>query len=57
MTAKALVIGIDEYKGRPLTSAVNDALAFRATLINLGLVPEAGITMLRRGPRPSPAKI
>ena len=38
MNTAAVVIGIDDYKGRPLTSAVNDALQFRRALIDLGLV-------------------
>lgn len=46
MKTAALVIGIDDYKGRPLTSAVNDAMAFRSALLEHALVPEADIRLL-----------
>jgi hypothetical protein len=46
MTIAALIIGIDEYAHAPLTSAVNDALAFRRALIDLDLVPQTNIQLL-----------
>jgi hypothetical protein len=46
METAAVVIGIDDYKGRPLTSGVNDALAFRKALIEHGLVSEGKIKLL-----------
>jgi hypothetical protein len=46
MRTAAIIIGIDEYVSRPLTSAVNDATAFRQALLDLGLVEEQHITML-----------
>lgn len=44
--ARALVIGINDYAKQPLTSAVNDAVAFRRTLIDLQLVDDANIVLL-----------
>src|SRR5450756_1004931 len=46
MTSKALLVGIDDYAGHPLTSAVHDALAFKSSLIALGVAAEADITLL-----------
>ena len=46
METAAIIIGIDEYAHQPLTSAVNDAKAFRQALIDLNLVGERNITML-----------
>lgn len=46
MSAAAVIIGIDDYASQPLTSCVNDALAFRRALLELGLVDQDGITLL-----------
>jgi hypothetical protein len=46
MAARALVVGIDAYSFQPLTSAVNDARAFANTLLELGLVTQAELTLL-----------
>ncbi len=46
MTARAVIIGIDDYASMPLTTAVNDAVAFRAALLKHGLVAAADITLL-----------
>ncbi|UCC86207.1 MAG: caspase family protein, partial [Anaerolineales bacterium] len=46
MRTAAVIIGIDEYVNRPLTSAVNDARAFRQALLDLNLTEEPHITML-----------
>jgi hypothetical protein len=46
MDARAIVIGIDQYAGDPLTSAVRDAQAFRDSLIGLGLVQAKHIDFL-----------
>lgn len=46
MRSAALIIGVDEYAGRPLTSAVNDAVAFRETLLELGMVGTDQVTLL-----------
>ncbi|MDQ6941607.1 MAG: caspase family protein, partial [Candidatus Eremiobacteraeota bacterium] len=43
---RALIVGIDDYETQKLTSAVNDAVAFRSALIDLGLVAPADITFL-----------
>jgi hypothetical protein len=43
---KALVIGIDDYKGEnALSSAVNDALAFRDRIVALGLVAAGDVAL------------
>jgi hypothetical protein len=47
MDARAIVIGIDQYAGNSLTSAVHDAEAFRDSLIKLGLVQPEHIAFLR----------
>ena len=47
MTSAALIVGIDAYKTQPLTSAVRDAESFRDVLIELGLVAEQDIRLLR----------
>jgi hypothetical protein len=44
--ARALIVGVNDYPLQRLTSAVNDALAFRQALINLRLVESANITLL-----------
>lgn len=46
MSAVAVVVGIDAYRGQPLTSAVRDALAFRDALLRLGLVDVGSVTLL-----------
>ncbi|WP_147451034.1 caspase family protein [Corallococcus llansteffanensis] len=46
MKTRALVVGIDDYRFQPLTSAVNDAQAFARALATLGLVAPADITLL-----------
>ena len=53
--AKALLIGIDGYKLNPLTSAVNDALAFQKQLLDLGLVAPADVTLFTSPPQPGGA--
>ena len=50
MNRVAVIIGIDDYAGRPLTSAVNDALAFRKCLIDHRLVAEDKIDLLTSPP-------
>jgi caspase domain-containing protein len=52
MNAYAVVIGVDEYKVQPLTSAVRDALKFRAALLELELVRETDVTLLTSPPQP-----
>ena len=46
MNAVAVVVGINDYRDQPLTSAVADALAFRDALTGLGLVDQASIRLL-----------
>jgi hypothetical protein len=46
VNAVAIVVGINDYRDQPLTSAVPDALAFRDALIDLGLVDQASVTLL-----------
>jgi hypothetical protein len=46
MSAIAVIVGVDEYAQQPLTSAVNDALAFRDELVSLGLVQPAEVRLL-----------
>ncbi len=46
MNSAAVVIGIDDYATKPLTTSVRDALAFRQSLIDLHLVPQAKIHLL-----------
>jgi Caspase domain len=45
MTARAIVIGINDYPGQPLTNAVDDAIRFRDALIELGLVDEGEVAL------------
>lgn len=45
MTARAVIIGIDDYAFKPLTTAVNDALAFQAALLKHKLVAAADVTL------------
>lgn len=52
---KALVIGIDEYKQSPLSSAVHDALAFQKQLVDLGLVATADIALFTSPAQPGGA--
>src|SRR5262249_22071102 len=46
MRSVALVIGIDAYSFRPLTSAVADAESFKREIVDLGLVRDADVTLL-----------
>jgi len=46
VSAAALVIGIDEYATHPLSSAANDARAFKSALIDLGLVDKKNIFLM-----------
>jgi hypothetical protein len=46
MHTRAIIIGIDRYAGRPLTSAVRDAETFRDRLVGLGLVRAEHIVFL-----------
>ena len=46
MNSTALVIGIDDYAFGALTSAVNDALAFAETLLELDLVEPVNLMLL-----------
>jgi hypothetical protein len=46
MKAVAIIVGINDYRDQPLTSAVADALAFRDALTSLGLVDPDSITLL-----------
>ena len=46
MKSAALIIGVDEIADRPLTSAVNDAMAFREALLELDMVAENQVTLL-----------
>ncbi len=46
MTTAAVIVGIDDYRLEPLTSAVRDAVAFRDVLIELKLAPAANIRLL-----------
>jgi uncharacterized caspase-like protein len=45
-TSVAIVVGIDDYVQQPLTSAVGDARAFAAALVELRLVRESDLTLL-----------
>lgn len=42
----AVIVGIDNYPNQPLTSAVNDANAFRQALLDLGLVKKDDISLI-----------
>jgi hypothetical protein len=46
LKSAAVVIGIDNYTNQPLSSSVNDALAFQKSLLELGLVKQEDITLL-----------
>ena len=46
MSARAIIVGIDEYATQPLTSAVSDAKAFAETLVKLRLVEQSEIVLL-----------
>ncbi len=46
MNAVAIVVGINDYRDQPLTSAVPDALAYRDALVGLGLVDPASVRLL-----------
>jgi len=46
MQTAAIIVGIDHYATKPLTSAVNDALAFRDALIAHQIVDPQGIVLL-----------
>jgi Caspase domain len=52
MNAYAVIIGIDDYRVSPLTSAVRDALSFRDALLELGLVHDSDVTLLTSPPHP-----
>src|SRR3989337_1230655 len=45
MSSNAIIVGIDAYAERPLSSAVNDARMFRRRLIEFGLVAETDIQL------------
>ncbi len=45
MTSAAVIVGVNAYTSKPLTSAVNDADEFRKALIKYGLVGEKEIQM------------
>lgn len=45
MPSRAIIVGIDGYAERPLSSAVNDALAFRRKLLELKLVAEGDVQL------------
>jgi hypothetical protein len=57
LSAIAVIAGIDDYGFRPLSSAVNDAVAFRDALLELGLVAPHEVVLLtsptRDGARPA----
>jgi len=42
----AVIIGIDDYRAWPLSSAVNDALAFRDKLVDSGLIEARAVRLL-----------
>lgn len=46
MNSVAIIIGIDDYAHKPLSSAVNDARAFRQALLDLQLVSPSRITLM-----------
>jgi len=46
MPSAAVIVGIDNYKNNPLSSAVNDALAFQRALLDLKLVEAGNITLI-----------
>lgn len=43
---KALLISIGDYEQNPLSSALNDAFAFRHELVKVGLVAQSDIGLL-----------
>jgi peptidoglycan hydrolase-like protein with peptidoglycan-binding domain len=43
MSKRCMIIGVDGYEFKPLTSAVNDALAFSKKLLNTGIFAESEI--------------
>jgi hypothetical protein len=45
VSTAAIVVGVDDYAENPLTSAVNDAMAFGSALSSLDLVPAADVRM------------
>lgn len=46
MNVTAIVVGVNAYERVPLTSAVNDAVAFRRSLIDLSLARPEEVTLL-----------
>jgi hypothetical protein len=46
MNSAAVIVGIDSYQHQPLTSAVNDAVAFRDTVVDLGLIDAADVEII-----------
>lgn len=50
MRSAAVIVGIDRYAQYPLTSCVNDAVAFRDALVRLGLVAAADTRILTSPP-------
>lgn len=50
MRSAAVIVGIDRYAQYPLTSCVNDGVAFRDALVRLGLVAAADTTILTSPP-------
>lgn len=48
----AVIIGIDDYRAWPLSSAVNDALAFRDKLVAQGLVEASAVRLLTSPAQP-----
>ncbi|MBV9743165.1 MAG: caspase family protein [Acidobacteriia bacterium] len=48
---KALIIGIDDYKQNPLSSAVNDAVAFRDEIITSGIAKDTEIELFTSPPQ------
>jgi hypothetical protein len=46
LKSAAVIIGIDNYAFKPLSSAVNDAREFQSTLLELGLVEQKDITLI-----------
>jgi Caspase domain len=52
MSAVAVIIGVDDYPQQPLTSALNDALAFRRALLELELVREEEVILLTAPAQP-----
>ena len=46
MRAVAVIVGINDYKDQPLTSAVNDANEVKDALVGLGSLTESDVTLL-----------